>query len=338
MSLMKKAAKPANPDLLAMKLWDAWEAKHRSRPAILYHYTAADGLLGMLQSHQIWATNVRFMNDRSELDYGIRLVRRVLEEDEFVAKLPQLDCLGFANMKATIQMMLDDAEKKTTHFAISFCEKENLLSQWRGYGQSGSGFALGFQTDRLSEFVAEQRPDSNLRPEESVPVILRRVIYEQHTQENFVRSWIRAIVKSLRFDRRAKTPTQTERPYTQLDMAVIRLLYECLVCFKHPGFYEEEEWRLIQQGRVGDQDVTKVDFRTKSGRIVSYTPLTFRSAGRRAGLQGRDPNVLPIVAITYGPTLDPGGSERALRAFLASRGYDTDHILIRPSGIPFTTQ
>ena len=338
MSLMKKAAKPANPDLLAMKLWDAWEARHRSRPAILYHYTAADGLLGMLQSHQIWATNVRFMNDRSELDYGIRLVRRVLEEDEFVAKLPQLDCLGFANMKATIQLMLEDAEKKTTHFAISFCEKENLLSQWRGYGQSGSGFALGFQTDRLSEFVAEQRPDSNLRPEESVPVILRRVIYEQHTQENFVRSWIRAIVKSLRFDRRAKTPTQTERPYTQLDMAVIRLLYECLVCFKHPGFHEEEEWRLIQQGRVGDQDVTKVDFRTRSGRIVSYTPLTFRPTANGHPPKGRDPNALPIVAITYGPTLDPGGSERALRAFLTSRGYDTDHILIRPSGIPFTTQ
>ena len=71
----------------------------------------------MLQSHQIWATNVRFMNDRSELDYGIRLVRRVLEEDEFVAKL---DWLGFTKIKATIQLMLDDAENKTTHFAISF--------------------------------------------------------------------------------------------------------------------------------------------------------------------------------------------------------------------------
>jgi Protein of unknown function (DUF2971) len=339
MRLMKKATKPTKPDLLAMKLWAAWEERHLGGPAILYHYTAADGLLGMLQSHQIWTTNVRFMNDRSELDYGINLVCRVFEEDEFVGKLPPQDRSAFAKKKANIRLMLDDAEKNTTHFAISFCEKENLLSQWRGYGQSGSGFALGFQTDRLGEFVAEPRPGSNLRPEELVPVMLRRVIYEEHAQKDFVRSWIRAIVKSIQFDRSVNTPTQTEWPYTQLDMAVIRLLYECLVCFKHPGFYEEEEWRLIQQGRVGDQDVTKVDFRTKSGRIVSYTPLTFRSAGPRAGpLQGRDPNVLPIVAITYGPTLDPGGSERALRAFLASRGYHADRIVIRPSGIPFTTQ
>jgi hypothetical protein len=71
---------------------------------------------------------------------------------------------------------------------------------------------------------------------------------------------------------------------------------------------------------------------------VSYTPLTFRPTANGQPPKGRDPNALPIVAITYGPTLDPGGSERALRAFLASRGYDTDHILIRPSGIPFTTQ
>ena len=225
MRLMKKAAKLTNPDLLATKLWAEWEAMHRSRPAILYHYTAAEGLLGMLQSHQIWATNVRFMNDRSELDYGIRLVRRVFEEEEFVGKLPPRDLPRFAKKKAAIQLMLDDAEKKTTHFAISFCEKENLLSQWRGYGQSGSGFALGFQADRLSEFVAEQRTGSNLRPEEFVPVILRRVIYEEHAQEDFVRSWIRAIVRSVQLDRSVKTPTQMQRLYTRLDMTVIRLLY-----------------------------------------------------------------------------------------------------------------
>lgn len=338
MRFMRRAANQTKPDVLAMKLWTAWEARHRGGPAILYHYTAADGLLGMLQAHQIWATNVRFMNDRSELDYGINLVSRAFEEDELIAKLPRQDKPAFVKIKAIIQLMLDDAEKKTTHFAICFCEKENLLSQWRGYGQSGSGFALGFQTDRLGEFVAEPRPGSNVRPEESVPVILRRVIYDEQAQKEFVRSWIRAIVKSIQFDRSINKPPQTEWPYTQLGMVVIRLLYECLVCFKHPGFYEEEEWRLIQQGRVGDQDVTRVDFRTRSGRIVSYTPLTFRSAADAPAGQRQERNILPIVAITYGPTLDPIGSERALRAFLASRAYDVDHIVIRPSGIPFTTQ
>jgi hypothetical protein len=333
---MKKVAKLTNPNLLAKKLWDAWVAKHRGGPAILYHYTAADGLLGMLQSHQIWATNVRFMNDRSELDYGINLVYRVFEEDEFVGKLPPRNKPAFTKIKKTIRVMLDDAEKKTTHFAICFCEKENLLSQWRGYGESGSGFALGFQTARLNEFVAEPRP--NIKPEQMVPVILRRVIYDEYAQKDFVRSCIRAMVKSIQFDRSVKRAAQTEWLQTALGIVVNRLLYECLVCFKHPGFYEEEEWRLIQQGRLGDQDVTRVDFRTRSGRIVSYTPLTFRSAADARPRQGRDPNVLPIVAITYGPTLDPGGSERALRAFLASRGYNADRIVVRPSGIPFTTQ
>jgi hypothetical protein len=40
-------------------------------PATLYHYTSVDGLLGILRSKRIWATDIRFLNDRSEFFHAM---------------------------------------------------------------------------------------------------------------------------------------------------------------------------------------------------------------------------------------------------------------------------
>lgn len=321
---MKKKTTRQSPDDAATTLWLAWEKVHQDPPQILYHYTAAEGLLGMLQSRQMWATNVRFMNDTSELDYGIRLVREIFDEKEFVDQPSANVRTAFGRYREGIFAMLDDAEQNTKHFAVSFCENQNLLSQWRGYGQSGGGFALGLETRSLREFAAEVLPNSPVTPAQ-IGVFLRRVIYDRSSQEGLVRGWVRALVTSLEFH-------HDERLFS----LTARLLYECLVCFKHPGFHEEREWRLIQQGRVGSTDVTKVDFRARTGRIVSYTPLTFQPRSDLRAVASPDTNTLPVAAITYGPTLDPQAAERALRSLLESLGYVPGRVVIRPSGIPFT--
>src|SRR5882724_8885709 len=66
-------------DAVTPRLTEEWVSLHRRRPRYLYHYTNAQGLLGMLESKRIWATNSRFMNDPTEIGYAIRLVREVME-------------------------------------------------------------------------------------------------------------------------------------------------------------------------------------------------------------------------------------------------------------------
>src|SRR5712671_6860096 len=100
-------------------VWQAWERMHRDPPRLLYHYTSADGLLGMLEGRQLWATNVRFMNDTSELGYGIGLVREVLREPA-----PRHVRRGAASQRASRQnrewilAMLADTHANTKHFAV----------------------------------------------------------------------------------------------------------------------------------------------------------------------------------------------------------------------------
>ena len=48
--------------------------------AVLYHYTSLEGLLGILdikssQPQSIWATNIFYLNDASELNYSIKLIK-----------------------------------------------------------------------------------------------------------------------------------------------------------------------------------------------------------------------------------------------------------------------
>ena len=116
-------------------------------PKTLYHYTDAPGALGILSSSQIWASDAFFMNDTSELRYGLDIITdawtRVREN---VATSEQRECLdGFLHL-----IHGKFADFYSTYLSC-FCEGGNLLSQWRGYGKPGSGFALGFDGAQLKE-------------------------------------------------------------------------------------------------------------------------------------------------------------------------------------------
>ena len=47
-----------------------------SEPDILYHYTSAAGLIGILETGKIWATSIRHLSDASEFIYTLSLADR----------------------------------------------------------------------------------------------------------------------------------------------------------------------------------------------------------------------------------------------------------------------
>jgi hypothetical protein len=49
---------------------------------LVYHYTTAEGLKGIIEFRCIWATNVNFLNDISEYHHGIDIVRGEIKEYE----------------------------------------------------------------------------------------------------------------------------------------------------------------------------------------------------------------------------------------------------------------
>src|SRR3978361_1076702 len=92
----------------------------------LFHYTSGEGLLAILRTGNLRGSNFTFMNDRSEFTYGAALLRQLCEErltsstGEFERAILELAAQGEPPADADL-------------YLTCFCEKGDLLSQWRGY-------------------------------------------------------------------------------------------------------------------------------------------------------------------------------------------------------------
>ncbi len=67
---------------LTLSLTTDWRKEHTNVPVFLYHYTNAAGLNGIISSNRMWATNISYLNDSSEILYASELIKQTLEESE----------------------------------------------------------------------------------------------------------------------------------------------------------------------------------------------------------------------------------------------------------------
>jgi hypothetical protein len=302
----------------AQKLTREWLGLHAQRPTVLYHYTNAAGLVGMLQSQRLWATNSRFMNDPTEVEYAANMIREALN-----AEKDHRDPGLFRNVRRDLNECLHVYENENENYLTCFCKNGDLLSQWRGYGAVGGGYAIGFDARYLGPIV--------FPPDHPQPV-LRRVLYDQKLQRRLIRKWL-----AVAFDWEGVRRRGTRRAPGQLQTDDVRWKYliwfvsECLRCFKNPAYEEEQEWRVVQyMGTEDDEKPISRDFRTSGDRIVQFIELDFTKSGSK--YHGK----LPIRSIRYGSTLDQKVTERLLRLLCRDTGYAEDLVSIGRSGIPLS--
>jgi hypothetical protein len=69
--------------------------------------------------------------------------------------------------------------------AVSFCERDDLLSQWRGYSTAGGGVSIGFRSKYLEALAAKQGGR------------LGRCIYDSRVQHEVVKKLIDDTMKQI---------------------------------------------------------------------------------------------------------------------------------------------
>jgi hypothetical protein len=332
-------------------------------PRRLHHYTTTEGLLGIVEKSTIWASDVRYMNDSSELSYASHLIEEVVaeaisevEDEPLKAALPQR--YGDEPLKLVPPQRYDLANGfehgGLRPFVACFCENGDLLSQWRGYAAGTTGFSLGIDVGGLAR-----------RQELPPNTYLRKVIYDEERQRAMVRdivgTWLRTAQSLLDADQ-TLGPTDLF-PYPAI-WALERALTEHHLCFKHPTFAEEHEWRLIKLVNVREElDLRDHHRREAWDREMGYPPskrpppretpwvgvhaegidIKFRATPlglvpyvelsllARAGLFG---GRLPLPEVTQGPVPDPELALSSLTMYLESQGLTWPHTTISASGIP----
>lgn len=125
---------------------------------ILYHYTTMSGLKGIVESGNIHATNIRYLNDSQEFNFGLDFLKKVIlpsEIDFHVDNIPLtedmslLDHLILLRINYILSCFRDDASISSEYFVTSFSSKPDVLSQWRAYGKEKVGYSIKFDSARL---------------------------------------------------------------------------------------------------------------------------------------------------------------------------------------------
>ncbi len=254
----------------------------------LYHYTSFSGMMGVVRSAKLWASDIRYMNDSSELRHAADLIRQEVKH-RIADGHPQPDLLSafhdwFANRIANGHML----------YASSFRSNGNLLSQWRGYSQVGKGVSVGFDAKRICTYADDQRFQ------------VGKCVYHPQRQRALIAEVVDEVEQSAGAMEIETTTKNLELIFETLESELLRIA----ALLKHPSFEEEEEWRLVSPVFT-DFMSAEIKFREGTSMLVPYIEFKLTSA------------VQPTLAFEHlflGPTPNISQSMNSLNLFLQKHG------------------
>jgi hypothetical protein len=289
-------------------------------PDVVYHYTHATGLLGIVQSGTLWATDAEFMNDAQELRFGRGEMHSALSSAADKLSPPGTDRGGPDDTRATIMRSAADHLdpgglflRKEAHAAylVCFCETGDLLSQWRAYGSSG-GFAVGFRTKDLESMqppvTNARRDELDAAPEQLRPAPDRVRLVKVSYGPDAIQPVIDHVLQHI-------APRPRGHPGVTGFFRAKALVLPALATIKHATFAEEKEWRVIAMGSVGE---VTVRFRAEPLGVIPYMALAYPSSA--------------ITEIVVGPGPHPEVRKLGAERLLANQGLG--HIEVRLSESP----
>lgn len=223
-----------------------------TRNGHLCHYTTAEGLISMITKREIWATDIFYLNDKSELAYGIDLATDELKSgwvpDAYRSGVPEaIDRLsGLKELRPHL----------TAHrvYVCSFSGKLDDVSQWRSYCPQG-GYAVEFPPEILSATAHRQGFD------------LFACVYKEEAQRRLIRNHLKEA--ALHFGRARESSRQQAETLVGVLLALSAMM-------KHPRFEAEGEYRLLyvlpRLNNAKRRQATD-EFRSRGSLIIPYQKM-----------------------------------------------------------------
>lgn len=307
-------------------------------PQPLWHYTSIQAFQSIVEGKSIWATDVRFLNDREEFRHTRGLA------DEIAAGTPDLDEEGFQSksvLESGIKVIFDHGGLQLAQvFVASFSASEDQLGQWRGYAHGSTGVSLGFD---LSSFRPPAGVDTGVS---FAPCVYQAadkkalVLHGLHHFKDEVSAYRRrAYAAALKADSTKAASVDKDKvaseylaanpddkdPQSRFTQAVSKAGWDFLriaSLLKHSSFEEEREWRLVLPILMDVTETMTNPPRFRAGRssLVPYIAHSFLKTIS-----------FPLVDVILGPGSDEN-SVFAAERFLVSQGI---RIKPRLSRVPY---
>jgi len=278
---------------------------------LLWHYTSWEGLYGMVEKNEIWASNIGYLNDTLEYQKGVETLEALIRQSVLADLVSE-----FA------PQFKRNAEN---YFAISFSGHFDQLSQWRGYSGATGGFAVGFDREALNALV------------EPLGAKLGRCYYVG--KEANVPSGLKDEFGILR-DEVHRRWEDTKQPDASLRKAQMLFSFalrstsfpELAVRIKDDSFESEREERLTLMRVAGK---TPLGFHTKASLVVPHLEVKLNKKPDRSSAEWlTDATVNPIRAILVGPTVHTDLIKRSVEMLVEDK-WRGALIKVATSKVPF---
>jgi hypothetical protein len=283
----------------------------RPTPAELCHYTTGENLVKILESGELWSTQVSCVNDASEFRYAIRVARaafqRRLESGETLSD-EQRACLREINDALSIE-----GTETAGYFVACLSENRDDLSQWRSYGSAEGGYAIRFAVDKL----AALRKTAFLAP----------ITYDRAQQivaaDDVVTKTLSMFDEGKRH-REGACGTDWMKAFLEAWGNAVSYIAPLL---KDDAFAAEKEWRLIR--RLMEGDVPNMKYRQRQSMLSRHLPLVFEPP-----VTDKRP-MLPLAEIMVGPSRHKVSSSITVGDMLKTFGYPAGQVSVSISRVPY---
>lgn len=307
-----------------------WISERGTNPPILYHYTDETGLRGIVspsswdfatpaldRAAQLWASDVRYMNDSQELLFGAAtLVQRLRAVAAAAAAEPALP----ADLPATLTRLADvfsDTDVLRWDlkcFAACLCESPEVVSQWQVYARTG-GYAIGFSWEALAQHSFAIHPESTAMGSTPFPVGPWQMGYgtpEADTTADRVARWLLSAYQDPPGDVFVRSMMEGQEAGLRYLASVIMVQ---LATVKHVDFQHEREWRLIAVSEPG----YPAKIRQRAGEDLPYL---------ETAVNMNDADVpVTIAKLVVGPGPDHPGRVALARQLLEERGHNPEVVV-----------
>lgn len=226
----------------------------------LYHYTDLTAFVSIVQNRRLWLTGAYNLNDHQEINWTHQKIGHRLNELASKHGRERPDEI-WALLQAS----------SGVPYICSLSSESDLLSQWRAYGQNGSGIAIGFKSSSLPS--SEHLPILTAGKKDSIS--LHQVVYDEKIQEQLIDSILAPAFEGEEIN---------DQAHFAMSIAASQLTGLSSI-FKNPAFSEEKEWRIIHKPMIMGKDgsleskiyvsISPPKYRTTGGKLITYFEYDF---------------------------------------------------------------
>lgn len=230
-------------------------------PEIIYHYTNDVGLRGILETGQLWLTDIFNLNDPSELSHGFsHAVNTLNSKAEKGLPESQIFAKGFSDFH-------QGGMQGTAHyFVCSFSADGDDLGQWRAYADNGRGYALGFDAKALEAVFTK---------ENGTPIPNNSTFHITYKDAELHRQMIDSMFDLISLPRGKKMDNASVNAYRkELSVCLSVHALRAALFFKHEAYRHEREYRFMQLFRGAPPPEVKRRYR--SYELVKYREFDWK--------------------------------------------------------------